>query len=196
MPHTFISCGRFYAFLASPKPAFVPVFDKCGAPGIRRELSPNNIRKKAGRKTDSQRLSYKLFGCWGESIQPGMSTIWRFKIISADKLIPTPKPPMTERYTRIIADQFSNAMRIDDNGNIVAVELKKGQYPNYAQVKRVLTSGIGDIELIREKTTKGHSVASSNSRRSNWSLSVACLWPRRPKTWTFTRTCCASGCVS
>lgn len=131
-------------------------FDKCGAPGIRRELSPNNIRKKAGRKTDSQRLSYKLFGCWGESIQPGMSTIWRFKIISADKLIPTPKPPMTERYTRIIADQFSNAMRIDDNGNIVAVELKKGQYPNYAQVKRVLTSGIGDIELIREKTTKGH----------------------------------------
>lgn len=43
---------------------------------------------------------------------------------------------------------------------------------------------------------EGHSVASSSSRRSSWSASVACLWPRQPRTWTFTRTCCASGCVS
>ena len=43
---------------------------------------------------------------------------------------------------------------------------------------------------------EGHSAESSSSRRSSWSPSVAWLWPRRPKTWTFTRACCASGFVS
>lgn len=131
-------------------------WDKCGAPGQRRDLSVASSRKKAGRKTFAQRLSKLAFGCWGEPVQPGMSTVWRAKIMLADKGIATPKPSMPERRQRIIASQFTTAMRFDDNGNIVAVELEKGLYPNYQQVKRVLTEDIKDIDRIREKTSSGH----------------------------------------
>ncbi|KQO27195.1 DDE-type integrase/transposase/recombinase [Acidovorax sp. Leaf78] len=131
-------------------------WDKCGAPGKRRDLSASSTRKKAGRKTFAQRLSKLLYGCWGEPVQPGMSTVWRAKIMMADKSIATPKPSMPERHKRIIASQFTTAMRFDDNGNIVAIELEKGQYPNYQQVKRVLTEDIEEIYRIREKTSNGH----------------------------------------
>lgn len=131
-------------------------WDKCGAPGQRRDLSVTSSRKKAGRKTFAQRLSKLVFGCWGEPVQPGMSTVWRAKIMLADKGIATPKPSMPERHKRIIASQFTTAMRFDNNGNIVAVELEKGQYPNYQQVKRILTEDIEDIDRIREKTSSGH----------------------------------------
>ena len=131
-------------------------WDKCGAHGKRRDLSGGSTRKKAGRKTFAQRLSKLIFGCWGEPVQPGMNTLWRTKIMVADKGIATPKPSMPERYNRIVASQFTTAMRYDDNGNIVAVELEKGQYPNYQQVKRVLTEDAEEIDRIREKTSSGH----------------------------------------
>jgi putative transposase len=131
-------------------------WDKCGAPGQRRDLSVTSTRKKAGRKTFLQRLSKLVFGCWGEPVQPGMSTVWRAKIMMADKCIATPKPSMPERHTRIITSQFTTAMRFDEKGNIVATELEKGQYPNYQQVKRVLTEDIEEIARIREKTSSGH----------------------------------------
>jgi len=131
-------------------------FDKCGAPGERRDLSCSSTRKKAGRKTFAQRLSKLLHGCWGEPVQPGMSTVWRAKIVMADKGIATPKPSMPERHKRIIASQFTTAMRYDDNGNIVAIDLENGQYPNYQQVKRVLTEDIEEIYRVREKTSSGH----------------------------------------
>ena len=131
-------------------------WDKCGAPGKRRDLSASSTRKKAGRKTFAQRLSKLIHGCWGEPVQPGMSTVWRAKIMMADKGIATPKPSMPERHKRIIASQFTTAMRYDDNGSIVAIDLEKGQYPNYQQVKRVLTEDIEEIYRIREKTSSGH----------------------------------------
>ncbi|MBK0114091.1 MULTISPECIES: DDE-type integrase/transposase/recombinase [unclassified Delftia] len=131
-------------------------WDKCGAPGERRDLSITNPRKKAGRKTFAQRLSKLVFGCWGEPIQPGMNTVWRAKIMLADKGIATPKPSMPERHKRIISSHFTTAMRFDDKGNIVAIGLEKGQYPNYQQVKRVLTEEIDEIYRIREKTSSGH----------------------------------------
>lgn len=131
-------------------------WDKCGARGKRRDLSTNSTRNKAGRKTFSQRLSKLIFGCWGEPIQPGMNALWRSKIMRADKGIAIPKPSMPERYKRIIASQFTTAMRYDENGDIIAIDLEKGQYPNYHQVKRVLTEDVEEIERIREKTSKGH----------------------------------------
>lgn len=131
-------------------------WDKCGSRGKHRDLSNSSTRKKSGRKTFGQQLAKALYGCWGEAVQPGMSTLWRVKIAIADKGIPTPKPPMPERYRRVIASQFSTAMRFDDSGNILSAELEKGHYPNYQQVKRVLTVGTEEIERIREKTSKGH----------------------------------------
>lgn len=131
-------------------------WDKCGARGISRDISDTSTRKKAGRKTFSQRLSKLIFGTWGEPVQPGMSAVWRASIRYADSRIHTPKPSMPERYKRIIASRFTTAMRIDENDNIVPAELTKGQYPNYQQVKRVLTVELDEIERIREKTSSGY----------------------------------------
>lgn len=131
-------------------------WDKCGARGKSRDLSGAIPRKKAGRKTFAQRLSKLVYGTWGEATQPGMNDLWRADIRAADGKISTPKPPMPERYKRIIASKFTTAMRIDENGNIVPATLVKGQYPNYQQVKRVLTVEYDEIERIREKTSSGH----------------------------------------
>lgn len=131
-------------------------YHKCGGPGERRDLSADSQRKKAGRKTSAQKLNKLIFGCWGEPIQPGMNEAWRASIRAADKRIDTPKPSMPMRYDQIIASQFTTGMTFDSNGNIVAVELKKGQFPNYQQVKRVLTTDTSAIERIREKTSTGH----------------------------------------
>ncbi|EJE54418.1 integrase family protein [Acidovorax sp. CF316] len=130
--------------------------DRCGAPGEKRDLSEDKTRKKAGRKTSGQRLNKLICGCWGDAVQPGMSIDWRARIIHADNSISTPKPSMRSRYERIIAIKFATEMTFDENGRIVAVELKKGQYPNFQQVKRVLTKDTSDIERIREKTSQGH----------------------------------------
>jgi len=131
-------------------------WDKCGARGKPRDLSGGIPRKKAGRKTFAQRLSKLVYGTWGEAIQPGMTALWRADIRAADGKIPTPKPPMPQRYKRIIASKFTTAMRVDENDNIVPAVLQKGQYPNYQQVKRVLTVEYDEIERIREKTSIGH----------------------------------------
>jgi putative transposase len=133
-----------------------PRLDRCGGKGKKRELATGILRKKSGRKTFSQQLSLKLYGFWGESIQPGMSSDWRAKIVVADRKIPIPKPSMRERHRRIIASHFTTGMRYDKDYKIVHVDLKQGEYPNYQQVKRVLTIETTWLEKILEKTSKGH----------------------------------------
>lgn len=133
-----------------------PRLDRCGGKGKKRELATGIHRKKSGRKTFAQQLSWKLYGFWGESIQPGMSSDWRAKIVSADRKIPIPKPSMRERHRRIIASHFTTGMRYDKDDKIVQVDLKQGEYPNYRQVKRVLSVETTWLEKILEKTSKGH----------------------------------------
>lgn len=133
-----------------------PRFDRCGGKGKKRDLDTGLPRKKSGKKTSAQRLSWELYGFWGESIQPGMSSGWRAKIVVADRKIPIPKPSMRERHTRIIASHFTTGMRYDKDDKIVQVDLKHGEYPNYQQVKRVLTTETTWLEKILEKTSKGH----------------------------------------
>jgi putative transposase len=133
-----------------------PRRDRCGAKGKPRNLSAASGRKKAGRKTKAQRLNKHLYGFWGEPIQQGMNDDWSDHIKAADKLIPTPKPSMRSRYDQIIKSHFAKALRFDESGEIEAVELDIGQYPNYQQVKRVLTFETTWIQKILDKTSKGH----------------------------------------
>ncbi|MBB6559270.1 hypothetical protein HNP48_001937 [Acidovorax soli] len=131
-------------------------WDKCGGNGKRRDTSEDRPRKKAGRKTLAQRLYMQLYGVWGEPIQPGMTSNWRAQIMAADKRIPQPKPPMRDRYNRIIASHFETGMRYGKDDQIETVKLQLGQYPNYQQVKRVLTVETSWLQKILEKTSAGH----------------------------------------
>lgn len=130
--------------------------DRCGAPGKKRLLSQNSSRQKAGRKTAAQRLSQKLYGVYGQPVQPGMDESWKEIILAADRKIPSPKPSMRKRYNQIVSSHFAKASTFTPDGEIEEISLKKGEYPNYQQVKRVLTKHVGWMEKILEKTSKGH----------------------------------------
>lgn len=130
-----------------------PSRHRCGAPGKPRPCDPGG-RKKAGRKTTKQRIAC----AYGENLppqQPGISTKWRNMILAADKRISTPKPDMPERVTAIIDSAFVTRFR-HENGTLVAVDPKHGEYPNRRQIQRVLEKEIPRLQQLLERTTKGH----------------------------------------
>ncbi|WP_407713686.1 transposase [Comamonas testosteroni] len=130
--------------------------DRCGAPREKRLLTPNSSRQKSGRKTAAQQLNKKLYGVYGQPIQPGMNEDWKDIILAADRKIPSPKPSMRKRYNLIVSSHFAKASTFTQDGTIVEISLEKGEYPNYQQVKRVLTKDINWLERVLEKTSKGH----------------------------------------
>lgn len=130
-----------------------PRRDRCGAPGVARPCDPGG-RKKAGAKTTKQRIAR----AYGEELppeQPGMSTDWRHRILAADKSLPAPKPPMPERCTKILASAFIKRYR-QVNGELIPIETNLGDYPNRAQIRRVLEVEIPRLERLLQQTTKGH----------------------------------------
>lgn len=126
---------------------------RCGARGVPRPCDSGG-RKKSGRKTTKQRLAH-AFGSYLPPQQPGMNTVWRSMILAADKRIPTPKPKMPERVTAIINSAFVTRY-CHENGTLIAVDPKLGEYPNRRQIQRVLEHDISRLQRIFEKTTKGH----------------------------------------
>ncbi|MEZ7911246.1 MAG: hypothetical protein QMB55_05425 [Propionivibrio sp.] len=130
-----------------------PARHRCGAPGVPRPCDPGG-RQKSGRKTAKQRIA-RAFGEHAPLQQPGISTEWRNKILAADKRIPTPKPGMPERVTSIIGSAFVTRYR-HENGTLVAVDPKLGEYPNRRQIQRVLETEIPRLQRLLERTTKGH----------------------------------------
>lgn len=125
----------------------------CGAPGVPRPCDPGG-RKKAGRKTNKQRIS-GTYGIVLNPDQPGMSSLWRSAIIAADKRIPSPKPPMPERVQRIISTAFVTRYQESD-GRLISTFPALGEYPNSRQIRRVLEREISSLQRLLEKTTKGH----------------------------------------
>lgn len=125
----------------------------CGAPGKARPSDPGG-RKKAGRKTNKQRVS-RDYGIFLEPEQPGMSSHWQSAIIAADKRIPSPKPDMPERVQIIVDSAFVKRFRQED-GKMTPVDPKLGEYPNSRQIRRVLERNISKLQRLLERTTKGH----------------------------------------
>lgn len=148
----------------------LPRFDFCGAPGISRPCDHKEDgtgRKKAGRKTEAERIA-KESGLILPVLQPGMSTDWRLRILAADSRIPQPKPSMPARVTRILNSNFVTTYKLQD-GILVPIELKKGEYPNKSQIKRVLKENYSDIERANHKTTANHFVMNQRGLTGkNW----------------------------
>lgn len=127
--------------------------DLCGAKGVLRPCDRAG-RKKAGRKTDGERVAVKTDSPFPIG-QPGMSTAWRTRILAADRCIPEPKPPMPARYKKILNSHFVKRYR-DEERVLVPSELKQGDYPNRRQVARVLTTEFDKLQRLRAATTKGN----------------------------------------
>jgi hypothetical protein len=134
--------------------SLLPRRDRCGAPGVKRPCDPGG-RKKAGRKESAQRIA-KHYGIHLDPTQPGMSTEWRAAIIAADKRLKTKvKPRMSQRCKLIIESAFVSRYK-NENGQLVPIDPKIGNYPNNRQITRVLTSDIPRLQQILERTTTGH----------------------------------------
>jgi putative transposase len=151
-----------------------PVRQNCGAPGVARPCDPGG-REKAGRKTSKQRIAAEL-GVKLPPEQPGMSNAWRDRIMAADSAIPEPKPEMPARCTFILNSHFVKRFKhVDgklvaiepskpselakhkkDGGEVVAVDPAQGEYPNHAQIRRVLEVDIPRLVRLAQKTTAGH----------------------------------------
>lgn len=130
-----------------------PRLDLCGGLGVARPCVPEG-RQKAGRKTEKQRIA-KASGIVLPPEQPGMNTNWRDRILAADSTITIPKPPMPTRCKLILGSHFVKKYR-HEAGNLVPIDLKLGEYPNDAQIERVLNTHYDDIERAIQKTTKRH----------------------------------------
>ncbi|MBK7532008.1 hypothetical protein [Piscinibacter sp.] len=130
-----------------------PRHDRSGAPGVARPCGPG-LRKKAGRKTLTQRLAL-AFGHALDPEQPGMSSEWAAAIRAADKRIPEPKPSWKRRCDAIVSSAFVGRAR-DVDGKIELIKPAQGSYPNDQQIKRVLTVDKTRLERLLERTTKKH----------------------------------------
>lgn len=134
--------------------SLLPRQDRCGALNISRPCDPGG-RQKAGRKTRTQRVA-KAHGVILPPKQPGMNSEWSAAIKAADKQIKTLiKPDMPSRCTLILESHFVKKYR-HEYGALVPVELKQGEYPNNAQIRRVLEVEIPRLERLLKKTTLGH----------------------------------------
>jgi hypothetical protein len=139
-----------YGFLES---SLKPALHRCGAPEVSRPCDPGG-RKKAGAKTIKQKIA-KARGVILEPEQPGVSAAWRSHIIAADSKIPTPKPSMSERCKTIVESAFVRRYKQED-GKLVPMDPKLGEYPNNRQIRRVLEVEIPRLQRLLEKTTLGH----------------------------------------
>lgn len=147
------SCWSLLCRYGITESSLRPRLDRCGAPSVKRPCDPGG-RKKAGRKTSAERLKHDCGGA-SKPRQPGMSTAWRAAILAADRTIPSPKPPIPERCDRILASHFVRRYRYEGD-QLIAVDLKQGEYPNRPQIRRVLDVDIPRLERLLQRTTKGH----------------------------------------
>lgn len=121
--------------------------DRCGAPGVRRRCDGN--RKKAGRKTNSERRDLE------EIPQPGMSSAWVVLIMAAYRKLPKPKPKGKDRYDRIILGGFVSQYVSTPDGLVPQLP-PQGTIPNKRQVDRVIQCEVNNLDRVRDKTIKGY----------------------------------------
>jgi len=134
-----------HGFVAS---SLHPRYDRCGAPGVLRPCDGN--RKKAGRKTNLERIS-------GENGNPqvGVSSKDREKILALYKTLK--KPGICDRkvYDTIISLLYASGYRTSAVGAVAEMPAK-GTFPNIRQFRHIIKNGFDKLEKIRMSTTTGH----------------------------------------
>lgn len=133
--------------------SLLPRQDLSGGLGKRRPCSPGG-RRKPGPKTLEERIA-KAYGTPIEPKQPGMTEEWQDRMLAADRMIKAPTLSQRARYELVIQSSFVRRYK-QVGTDLVPVELKEGEYPNFAQFKWLTTTRKSALERILTKTTKGH----------------------------------------
>lgn len=130
-----------------------PRQDLSGAPGQRRFCSPGG-RKKPGPKTLAERIAI-AGGTPAVPLQPGMTEEWQDRMLAAYRQIQAPTLSLRAVYEQAIGSAFVRNFK-HAGRELVPVELKEGDYPNFGQFKWLITTRKSALERIQERTTKGH----------------------------------------
>lgn len=124
-----------------------PQFNKCGGKGKKRFA--NGIRKKAGRKSNRQKIE-------GEDLHPQKMVEEKeyAKIIALYKKIKTPKKSDSEVYVEVINILYSKQIKVIGNA-IEFVLPEPGSFINRRQFRHII-SDIDKVKKIELSTTAGH----------------------------------------
>jgi len=128
-----------------------PQRNKCGGAGKPKPCDPGG-RKKPGAKTIKQRIA-AAYGTLLEPEQPGMNSVWRARILASYSKIPSPKPPLPAVCNSILRSNFVTKYR-QENGQLLEIPPEQGTYPNYRQIRRVITTEISKLERLLQNTTQ------------------------------------------
>jgi len=128
--------------------SLMPRFDKCGAPGVPRPVTPT--RRKAGAKTLNVRL-----GNPEPYPQAGVTEEDRIKIVHHYRALAKPGKAFRQLYDETIERAYVTQYQQTDSGREPILPIQ-GSFPNQRQFRNVIEFDVKRLERTMLRTTKGH----------------------------------------
>lgn len=126
----------------------MPRFDKCGAPGVARPITPT--RRKAGAKTLNERL-----GNPEPNPQVGVTEEDRVKLVQYYRALAKPQKTLSQIYREIVERAYIKEYQQTDKGRI-SILPAQGTFPNLRQFRNVIEFDVKRLERVLRRTTQGH----------------------------------------
>lgn len=128
--------------------SLMPRFDKCGAPGVARPITPT--RRKAGAKTLNERL-----GNPEPNPQAGVTEEDRIKIIHYYRMLSKPEKSFRQIFKETILRGYVTKYQQVGSERLPILP-KQGTFPNLRQFRNVVEFDVKRLERVLRKTTQGH----------------------------------------
>jgi putative transposase len=128
--------------------SLMPVFDQCGAPGVRRPVE--NGRRKAGAKSAAERM-----GADDLNPQRGATTDDRIKIAAHFARLMRPGVNYADLYEVITEAVYVKRYIVTDKGREPVLP-PKGTFPNRRMFRHIYETEFAQLDRVRRRTTKGH----------------------------------------
>ncbi len=129
-----------------------PQTHKCGGPGRRRPWGRSARRKKPGRWTNNERDKYSREN--GRPQSRGWTQQQEERYIKNYKRLRDPKKAFGDIHREAVKLSFSTKV-VERNGELTPVFPSKGTYPNVRAGRRIIELDIGEIQLLKDRTTAG-----------------------------------------
>lgn len=128
--------------------SLMPVFDQCGAPGVRRPVE--NGRRKPGAKTAAERM-----GVEDPYPQRGATSEDRIKIAAHLARLLKPGTTYASLYEQIMELVYVSKYVVTDNRREPVLP-QKGTFPNRRIFRNIYQTEFKDLDRVRRRTTPGH----------------------------------------
>ena len=128
--------------------SLMPVFDQCGAPGVRRPVE--NGRRKPGAKTAAERM-----GIDDPYPQRGATSEDRVKIAAHLARLMKSGTTYAGLYEQIMELVYVSQYVVTDNGREPVLP-QKGTFPNRRIFRHIYETEFKELDRVRRKTTPGH----------------------------------------